>query len=240
MRCIHQRKDHGSMKDAYPLLRAALPSILSILGLVPMFLLLSYEWRGYLSWFILYYLAMDDLDGSVARALGTESRFGEHLDDTCDAVVHSVVAVLGGLVLGGMVLVASFVVATAIVIRMAARSSGIGRGVPWGEPGNEVSILWLILHSGGTVAWLGTDLVITLLLMIHAAMMLMPFPVRIVRTRLKRAASVASYYVLLASICLYPQVSGPVFMIYTALYLTLSLQAILRWMSRRSKLQGGT
>lgn len=117
-----------------------------------MFLLLSQAWRDHLSWFILYYLVMDELDGSVARSLGAETRFGKHLDDTCDAVVHSMIAVLGGLALGGAVLGASFVSAIAIVVRMAARSSGVRGEAPWGEPGNEISILWLIALSGGKVA----------------------------------------------------------------------------------------
>lgn len=225
-------KTQEPMKARRPLVLVALPSVLTIAGLAPMFLLLSQEHRSELNWFILYYLVMDDLDGSVARALGTESHFGKHLDDTCDAVVHSIVAVIGGLELGGIAFPASIFLAIAIVTRMAIRSSGLRENTPWGEPGNEASVMWLLALPEETIIWPGANLALPLLLIIHAIMMLAPFPVNIIRTRLVRPAGVVMFYATLAAACLFPAVKGPVLIVYIVAHLCAVLGGSISWLKR--------
>lgn len=70
--------------------------------------------------------------------------------------------------------------------------------------------------------------------------MLVPFPVKIVRTRLEHPASVAGFYGVLGAICIYPQISGPAFLVYVTIQFSVALHTGYSYIKRRVELRGST
>ena len=60
-----------------------LANITSVLGVLPLCLLLTAEGHKYLPGLIVYSNMMDDLDGILAVKLGIKSQFGALLDNRC-------------------------------------------------------------------------------------------------------------------------------------------------------------
>jgi phosphatidylserine synthase len=63
--------------------------MISIFGAVVVFVLLDQELYIYLPLIVAINLLADDLDGMVARRLGTSGEFGRYLDLVCDAASHA-------------------------------------------------------------------------------------------------------------------------------------------------------
>ena len=113
-----------------------LPNIVSILGVLPLCILLREDAFVYLCPLIIFNNVMDDLDGILAKKLGLRSEFGAGLDNVCDAVAHILIVMVVGSHYGGVVLAASLLSAVAILIRVVQRvdpSYAAGSGTPTNE-----------------------------------------------------------------------------------------------------------
>ena len=113
-----------------------LPNIVSVLGVLPLCILLRENAFVYLCPLIVFNNIMDDLDGILAQKLGLGSEFGAGLDNVCDAVAHILIAMVVGSHYGGVVLAASLLSAVAILVRVVQRidpSYVAGMGTPTNE-----------------------------------------------------------------------------------------------------------
>ncbi len=178
---------NASLKHVY----RNLPNIVSILGVLPLFVLLRESAFPYLCALIVFNNIMDDLDGILAKKLGLGSDFGARLDNVCDAVAHILIATVVGFHYGGVVLAFSVVSAVAILLRVVARLapspvSGIG------TPTNELMrhLLLLILLQGVYGFDIGPYLIVAYLF--NSISMLVPFAMpHQIRARAQTATTVS-------------------------------------------------
>ena len=159
-----------------------LANAVSILGVLPLCLLLVKDGYQYLIPLIVYNNIMDDLDGILADKLKIRSRFGANLDNLCDTVSHAffvmvvLVHFLDGDTQPGNLFCAALGVAAvvAILIRVAARldpSEVAGSGSPTNELIRHLLFVLLLEETFGfnPVPYLSVVFVF------HAVSMLVPF-----------------------------------------------------------------
>jgi phosphatidylserine synthase len=123
---------HGALSTIY----RNLPNIVSILGVLPLCVLLLDDGFAYLCALIVFNNIMDDLDGILAKKLRLQSDFGAGLDNVCDAVAHILIVMVFGTHFGGIVLVFSLLASVAILVRVVQRiapSPASGNGTPTNE-----------------------------------------------------------------------------------------------------------
>ena len=167
-----------------------LPNIVSILGVLPLCILLREDAFVYLCPLIIFNNIMDDLDGILANKLGLRSEFGAGLDNVCDAVAHILIAMVVGSHYGGVVLAASLLSAVAILIRVVQRvdpSYAAGSGTPTNELMRHLLLL-IILQE-----FLEFDVVPYLVAayVLNSASMLVPFAMpHLVRSKAKTATAI--------------------------------------------------
>ena len=175
-----------------------LPNIVSILGVLPLYILLREDAFVYLCPLIVYNNIMDDLDGILANKLGLRSGFGAGLDNVCDAVAHSLIAMVVGSHYGGVVLACSLVAAVAILVRVVQRidpSYVTGTGTPTNELMRH--LLLVILLQGVYGFDIAPYLVAVYLL--NSASMLVPFAMpHLARSKAKTATAILGINVALA------------------------------------------
>ena len=167
-----------------------LPNIVSILGVLPLCILLREDAFVYLCPLIIFNNIMDDLDGILAKKLGLQSKFGAGLDNVCDAVAHILIAMVVGSHYGGVVLAASLLCAVAILIRVVQRvdpSSVGGTGTPTNELMRHILLLTLLqeLYEFNVAPYLVAAYVL------NSASMLVPFAMpHLIRSAAKSATAV--------------------------------------------------
>ena len=167
-----------------------LPNIVSILGVLPLCILLLDDGFAYLCALILFNNIMDDLDGILAEKLRLCSDFGAGLDNVCDAVAHILIAMVVGAHHGGVVLAFSLLAAVAILVRVAQRlapSPASGTGTPTNELMRHLLLLSILqgLYGFDITAYL----IVAFLL--NSVSMLVPFAMpHLVRSRVKSATAV--------------------------------------------------
>ena len=185
----------GWLKEVY----RNLPNIVSILGVVPLSLLLLEGGFAYFPALVIYNNVMDDLDGILARKLDLTSDFGARLDNVADAVSHILIAFVVGAHYGGIVLAASGVAAAAILVRVVQRLgpspvSGIG------TPTNELMrhlLLLVVLQNAFDFDITGYLVAVFLL---NSVSMLVPFAMpHLIRAKAKSITAVAGVNVALAA-----------------------------------------
>jgi len=181
-----------------------LPNIVSILGVLPLSLLLLDDGFAYLPALIVYNNFMDDLDGILARELRLSSDFGARLDNVADGVSHIFIAMVVGAHYGGVVLVFSAVAATAILIRVGQRlnpSVVYGSGTPTNELMRHLLLLVLLQET------FEMDMTVFFVLayLLNAASMLVPFAMpHLVRAKTKTVVTILLLNVALAAAWLIP------------------------------------
>ena len=129
-----------------------LPNIVSILGVLPLCILLREDAFVYLCPLIVFNNIMDDLDGILAKKLQLRSEFGAGLDNVCDAVAHILIAMVVGSHYGGVVLALSLLSAVAILVRVVQRlapSTATGTGTPTNELMRHLLLLIILQESFG-------------------------------------------------------------------------------------------
>jgi phosphatidylserine synthase len=196
-----------------------LPNIVSVLGVLPLSLLLLEDGFSYLPALIVYNNFMDDLDGILARELQLSSDFGARLDNVADAVSHILVSLVVGAHYGGIVLVFSAVAAVAILIRVVQRldpSSVYGTGTPTNELMRHLLLLVVLQNA--------FDLDITPYLVavfaVNALTMLVPFSFPyLIRARTKSVVAIVGVNVVLAAAWLIPEAAPFIAVAFFGTYL---------------------
>ena len=215
-----------------------LPNIVSILGVLPLSLLLLDDGFSYLPALIIYNNFMDDLDGILARELGLTSEFGARLDNVADAVSHILVSLVVGAHFGGMVLVFSAVAAVAILIRVVQRldpTPVYGTGTPTNELMRHLLLLVVLQNA--------FDFDITPYLIVvfavNALTMLVPFSLpHLVRARTKSVVSILGVNAALVAAWLIPVAAPFIAAVFFGTYLySLGVQGF-SW--ARTELWAGT
>ncbi len=175
-----------------------LPSIVSILGVLPLCVLLLDGGFAYLCALIVFNNIMDDLDGILAKKLRLCSDFGAGLDNVCDAVAHILIAMVVGAHYGGVVLAFSLLSTVAILTRVVQRlapSPASGTGTPT----NELMRHLLLLAVLSCFYEFDITPYLVAVLLMNSVSMLVPFAMpHLVRARAKSATAVLSVNVALA------------------------------------------
>ena len=176
-----------------------LPNIVSILGVLPLCILLREDAFVYLCPLIVFNNIMDDLDGILAKKLGVCSKFGAGLDNVCDAVAHILIAMVVGSHYGGVVLALSLLSAVAILVRVVQRlapSPATGTGTPTNELMRHLLLLTILQES------FGFDITPYLVAayLLNSASMLVPFAMpHPIRSMAKSATAILGVNVALAA-----------------------------------------
>ncbi len=154
-----------------------IPNIVSVLGVVPLTILFLEDGFRYLVPLIVYNNIMDDLDGVLAATLDLRSEFGAALDNVCDAVAHSLVAMAVGMHFGGPCAVLSLVAVASILVRVVSRLTPTPKtGV--GSATNELMRHLLFALVVAQHFELDARPFINLAFVLNAISMQVPFPLR--------------------------------------------------------------
>lgn len=167
-----------------------LANCISIIGVVPLGLLLLDNGFVYILPLIIFNNIMDDLDGIVAKKLRIGSEFGGNLDNVCDAVAHVLITLAVGAHFGGAVFFISMIAAAALILRVTSRvAPNAPPGI--GSPTNELMrhlllALLFIQHSGVDPGY-----ILIPLMLLHSVSMLAPFRMpALIRARTKTVLAV--------------------------------------------------
>jgi len=205
----------------------------SILGVLPLVLLLLDDGYRYLIPLIIYNNVMDDLDGVLAATLNIRSRFGANLDNVCDAVAHVAFVFAVAAHFGGFVLVASMVAAASIILRATSRLDPdvVASG---GSPTNELMRHMLFVLLVTTIFDVDPERYLIPMFLIHAITMIVPFKLPIL---VRGLASTVILVVLvngaLVVAWLLPTVSPVVAVAFIATYLYSFVVGGGRWLMQR-------
>ncbi len=181
-----------------------LPNIVSILGVLPLFILLREDAFVFLCPLIVLNNFMDDLDGVMAKKLSLRSEFGAGLDNVCDAVAHILIAMVVGTYYGGVVLAFALLSAVAILVRVVRRLAPLPAPAT-GTPTNELMrhlLLLVVLQLS-----LGFDITPFLVaaFLLNSVSMLVPFAMpHLVRSMAKSATAILGINLALALACFVP------------------------------------
>lgn len=206
-----------------------LPNIVSILGLLPLSLLLLDDGFSYFPALIIYNNVMDDLDGILARELHLTSDFGARLDNVCDAVAHILVAMVVGAHFGGIVLWFSVIASAAILVRVVGRlapspPSGIG------TPTNELMrhlLLVVLVHE--TLNFDVTPYLVAVFAF-NAVSMLVPFALpHMVRSLAKSITAVVGVNLVLGLAWGVPETAPFIAAVFFATYLFSFAAGVATW-----------
>ena len=191
MTAQHPRTSTRALRGSLSTIYRNLPNIVSILGVLPLCILLLDDGFAYLCALIVFNNIMDDLDGILAKKLRLRSDFGAGLDNVCDAVAHILIAMVVGTHYGGIVLVFSLLASVAILVRVVQRiapSPASGAGTPTNELMRHLLLLSILQGLYGFD--LTPYLVAAFLL--NSVSMLVPFAMpHLVRSRAKSVVAVA-------------------------------------------------
>ena len=180
----------GVLRRSISTIYSNLPNIISILGVLPLCILLLDDGFAYLGALIVFNNVMDDLDGILAKKLGLGSNFGAGLDNVCDAVAHILIAMVVGAHYGGIVLAFSLLAAVAILVRVLQRlapSPACGTGTPTNELMRHLLLLSILqgLYGFDITAYLIAAF------LLNSVSMLVPFAMpHLVRSRARSAKMV--------------------------------------------------
>jgi phosphatidylglycerophosphate synthase len=201
----------------------------SILGIIPLPLLLMNDGYRFVIPLMIYNNIMDDLDGILAVKLDIQSEFGCILDNVCDVLAHAVfvmvIAMHHGAVCGAVSVVAILAIELRVVSRLRPSAAGAA-----GSPTNElVRHMLFILLLGEAYAFNATPFLIAAFIL-NAISMIVPLPMPyLLRGMTKSAVAIAMINLALLSAWLLP-ISTPV--IAACFFVTYALSfiaAAIRW-----------
>ena len=201
----------------------------SILGVLPVVLLLQDDGYRYLIPLIIFNNIMDDLDGVLAAKLNIRSRFGSDLDNVCDAVAHVALALAVGAHFGGMVLLLSTVAAGSIILRIVSRLDP-ERATGGGSPTNELMRHLMFAVLLGQTLGFDPEPVLILVFLLHTVSMLVPFKMSaLIRAQARSATAVGLVNAALVAAWLVPVVALPVAAVFLATYLYSFIAGGVQW-----------
>ena len=166
----------GKEKEKQPgIVYRNIANAVSILGIIPLPILLISGGYKYVIPLMIYNNIMDDLDGILATKLGIRSEFGAILDNVCDALAHSVfvmvIAMHHGVVCGVVSVVAILAIELRVVSRLRADATP-ALGSPTNELVRHMLFILLLAEAYGFDA---TPYLIVAFVL-HAISMLAPLP----------------------------------------------------------------
>jgi len=205
----------------------------SILGVLPMVLLLQNDGYRYLVPLVIFNNIMDDLDGVLAAKLDIRSRFGANLDHDCDAVAHVALDLAVGAYFGSMVLLLSMVAAGSIILRVASRLEP-ERATGGGSPTNELMRHLLFAVLLAQTLDFDPELVLILVFLLHSVSMLVPYKMSaLIRAQAKSATAVGLVNAALVAALFAPVVALPIATAFLATYLYSFISGGIQWHKRR-------
>ena len=209
-----------------------LPNIVSILGVLPLCLLLREDGFVYLCPLILFNNIMDDLDGILAEKLDLRSEFGAGLDNVADAVAHILIAMVVGSYYGGVVLAFSLLSAVVILIRVVQRvdpSHVGGTGTPTNELMRHL-VLVILLHE---LFGFGVTPFLVGAFILNSVSMLVPFAMPyLVRSMTKTTAAVVGVNLALVLAWCVPATLPFIAAVFLGTYLYSFALGSARWLRR--------
>ena len=169
----HETGKVGSAPRA--VIRRHAANLVSILGVLPIGMLVLDGGRGYLIPLILYNNIMDDLDGVLAAKLGIKSQFGARLDNVCDAIAHVAFVLVVGMPAGGVCAAAGLAAVTAIILRSVRRLDPGTLGAQ-GSPTNELirHVLFILVLT--KLLGVAASPFLTVAFVFHTVSMLVTYP----------------------------------------------------------------
>lgn len=216
-----------------------LANIVSILGVLPICILLGEHRYHYLLPLIIYNNVMDDLDGVLAVKLNIRSNFGALLDNVCDAIAHTVVVMVVGIhfaqeaahpTAGWICLASSMTAAVAMIVRIVTRinpTSVTGMGSPTNELIRHIFFVLLVAQIYGFDPT--PYLIATWIL--HAVSMLVPFEMPyLIRSLTKSAVAIGVVNVTLLVAWLLPSAAPVVAAAFVVTYLASFAAGGIRWL----------
>jgi phosphatidylserine synthase len=147
----------------------------SLLGVLPLAILLLDDGYRYVIPLIIFNNFMDDLDGVLAARLNIKTRFGADLDNVCDAVAHVILALVVGAHFGGLLFAASAIAAGAILLRTVTRldpKAIVGTGSQTNELMRHMLFTLLLAWQFGFSA----EYILIAVFLVHSVSMLVPHP----------------------------------------------------------------
>jgi len=187
-----------------------LPNIASIVGVLPIGLLLLPDGHRFLIPLIIYNNIMDDLDGILAARLNLRSSFGAMLDNVCDTVTHTLFVLAVGMHFGGLCAVAAGAAMVGLILRVVSRLES-PPVIPRGSPTNELvrHLLFVLLLAGNYEFPVSTVLV--LVFVINGIAMVVPFEMpHMIRSRARSAAAIGGVNLALVTAWLIPAMTAPI------------------------------
>ncbi|MGB0582592.1 MAG: CDP-alcohol phosphatidyltransferase family protein, partial [Limisphaerales bacterium] len=187
-----------------------LPNIVSILGVLPIGLLLLPDGHLFLIPLIIYNNIMDDLDGILAARLNLRSCYGAMLDNVCDIVSHTIFVLAIGMHFGGICAVAAAWAMVGLILRVVSRLDS-PPVVPRGSPTNELvrHLLFVLLLVGIFEFPVSTVLVVVFVM--NGLAMIVPFEMpHMIRSRTRSAAAIGGVNLALVTAWVIPATTAPI------------------------------
>ncbi len=202
----------------------------SILGIIPLPLLLMNDGYKFVIPLMIYNNIMDDLDGILAVKLGIQSEFGCILDNVCDALAHAVfvmvIAMHHGVVCGAVSVVAIIAIELRVVTRL--RPAAVASGSPTNE---LVRHMLFILLLGETYAFNATPFLIAAFIL-NAISMIAPRPMPyVLRSMTKSAVAIAMINLALLSAWLLPISTSAIAACFFVTYVLSFIAIAIRWLA---------
>ena len=147
----------------------------SILGVLPLVVLILDDGYRYVVLLIIYNNFMDDLDGVLAAWLDIKTRFGADLDNVCDSVAHISLALAVGAHFGIPLIALSAIAAGSILVRIGRRLDPKAiEGI--GSQTNELMrhMLFTLLLAGQFD--FSPEYILMAVFLVHSVSMLLPYP----------------------------------------------------------------
>ncbi len=223
----------GALRRSLNVIYRNLPNIVSILGVLPLCILLLDDGFAYLCALIVFNNVMDDLDGILAKKLRLRSDFGAGLDNVCDVVAHILIAMVVGIHHGGIVLVFSLLTSVVILIRVVQRiapSPASGTGTPTNELMRHLLLLSILqgLYGFDITAYL------IVVFLLNSVSMLVPFAMpHLVRSRAKSVIAVASVNGAIVLAWVVPETAPFIAAAFFGTYIYSFVAGSLGWLRRR-------
>ena len=149
-------------------------NFVSIVGVLPIGVLVLDGGRDFLIPLMVYNNIMDDLDGLVAAKLEVRSQFGARLDNVCDAIAHTAFVLVVGIAAGAVCAAASLAAVSAIIVRSVSRLDPGTVGAK-GSPTNELIRHMLFVMVLTTLAGVPVAPFLAVTFALHTVSMLVPF-----------------------------------------------------------------
>ena len=210
-----------------------IPNIVSILGVVPLAILLLEDGFQYLLPMLLYNNVMDDLDGILAAKLDLKSEFGAALDNVCDAVSHILVVMVVGMHYGGICAALSLVAAVSILVRVVSRltpNSQAGGGSPTNELMRHILFALVVTQY----LELAPEPFLAAAFVLNTISMQVPYPLRYsIRSLTISATAVAGVNVALGVAWYFPVTAAAIAASFIATYVYSLVAGALSWQWKR-------